>query len=372
MKETSIAIINDQQMFTGTFTQIYRMFENLKKHGLKCEFYQFLINSGVPNLPKGLKTVEGYLSKVNGNSKSLYNLKLAVNFLSGRNWKQFKDVSGDVIILSYPSLLPLTRYLKRTIVEGHDLYFKYPKNKSGILGAYMRRMYNLYKNADHIIANSEFTKGEFIRELGISNEKISVVYRSVDETVFHPGKSDLRSKLHINNDPTLLLSVGGDGKNKNIETIIKLMKTLPENFLLLRVGRNFNTMKLIDSLGLSRRVIILGNVDQSLLSELYRGSDILLFPSTFEGFGIPVIEAMASGLPVITSNSASLPEVVGDAGIMCDPFDLKCWKNSVESIANDEALRIRLREMGIRRSKFFSTERQFTSLMAAIETVGRK
>ncbi|MEM3771768.1 MAG: glycosyltransferase family 1 protein [Candidatus Micrarchaeia archaeon] len=372
MKETNVAFINDQHVFSGVFTYTYKIFENLQNHGLRCEFYQFLIDSNVQNLPAHLKIREGYFSKFNGNTKFVYDLKLAVNFLSGRNWKQFKNVSAEVVILSYPTLLPLARYLKKKIVEGHDLYFKYPENKSGILGAYMRRMYNLYRNADHIIANSEFTKGEFKRELGISNEKISVVYPAVDETVFHPGKNDLKSKLNINNDSTLLLSVGGDGRNKNIETIIKLMKTLPENFLLLRVGRNFNTMKLIDSLGLSRRIIILGNVDQSLLSELYRGSDIFLFPSTFEGFGIPVIEAMASGLPVITSNSASLPEVVGDAGIMCDPFDIECWKNSVESIANDEAIRIRLREMGIRRSKFFSTERQFTSLMAAIETVERK
>lgn len=368
MLESEITIINDQHIFSGTFTQTYRIFRNLKRHGIECEFYQFLIDSSVSYLPEGLKLKKGYLSTLNWNHKSFYDLKLAINFLSGRNWKTFRKISADVVLLSYPSLLPLTRYFRKTIAEGHDLYFMYDGNEAGTLGAYTRRTYKHYKEAGHIVANSEFTKNEFIRLLDISPEKISVVYRAVGD-IFCPGKCDIRSKLGIDESSVILLSVGGDNPNKNIETIVRLIKELPQNYILIRVGRNFRTEKLIKKLGLGNRIIALGNVEEMFLSDLYRCSDIFLFPSTFEGFGIPVIEAMASGLPVISSNTTSLPEVVGNAGLLCDPYDLNCWKNKIETLVTDKHFYAKMRDKGIERSKYFSLDNQFVQLMKVIESV---
>jgi len=167
----------------------------------------------------------------------------------------------------------------------------------------------------------------------------------------------------------ILLSVAGDQPNKNIETVIRLLKLLPDNYKLIRVGRNFGTIKSVSELNLGKRVIFLGNVDSDMLANLYRGSDIFIFPSLFEGFGIPVLEAMASGIPVITSDRASLPEVVGDAGIVCDPFDLEFMRDSILEITENDSLKAELVSKGLERSKIFSSEKQFEALTAIIEKV---
>jgi glycosyltransferase involved in cell wall biosynthesis len=364
-----LAVINDQHLFSGTSTQIYRIFQNLKKQGNECGFYQFLVNSNGVEVLGDIQPVYGYFSKFPVNSKTIYDLKLAINFLTGRNWKQFKRIDADVAILSGPTLLPLSSYFKVTIVEGHDLYFIYERNREGVLGTYMRMMYKQFDDANQIIVNSDFTKKEFIKELGISPNKISIVYRAVDSSIFHPGESDIRLKLHLDKKSKLLLSVGGDNPNKNIETIIRLLKSLPNEYVLLRVGRNFYTEKLVDDLGLKTRVIFLGNVSESFLAELYRGCDILLFPSIFEGFGIPVIEALSSGLPCLVSNRTALPEILGDAGILCEPYDLDCWKNSIIDLMTDETLYKTKSEKGIRRASFFSMENQYSALKSVIDNL---
>jgi glycosyltransferase involved in cell wall biosynthesis len=366
VEDTKVALINDQHIFSGVYTETYRMFLNLKRHGIKCNFYQLLLSAKGFSPTGDVKVRYGYLSKFESNSKFLYNSKLALNFLTGRNWRQFKDVDGRVVILSGPSLLPLTSYFKTTIVEGHDLYFSYDGHKSGVLGAYMQRMYRQFKNATHIIANSEFTKREFIAILGIDPENISVVYPSFDEFPVFMARNEIRSKLNVDIDSILLLSVGGDNRNKNIETIVRLMKFLPNNYILIRVGRNYNVSKLIKELDLEKRIIKLGNIDESLLAQLYSGTDIFLFPSIFEGFGSPVVEAMSFGLPVIASSMAALPEVVGGAGFLCDPFDIDCWKDKILSLATDEHLYNLAKEKGINRAHYFSAENQYLSLMKVL------
>ena len=183
------------------------------------------------------------------------------------NWRSFKNIDSDVVILSGPSLLPLTGYNKKTIVIGHDLYFLECKNEPIFLKLYMRTMYKRFKDANYIIVDSEFTKNEFIVKLKLDENKVQVVYPYVDFEIFHPGITNIRGSLNLNEDDILILSVGGDGANKNVETVLKLIKKLPTNFKLIRVGRNFRINKLIIDLGLQRRVISLGNVDIKILTD---------------------------------------------------------------------------------------------------------
>ena len=292
--------------------------------------------------------------------------------MTGRNWKSFKDLKGDVQILSGPTLLPLTKYYRKTVVIGHDLYFLHHKGESLILQIYMKKMYKLFKNSKYIVVNSEYTKKEFMKNLQIDESRISVVYPAFDEGVFHTGTSEVRNKLNIKEGEVVLLSVGGDNPNKNVETIIKMLSKLPDNYKLIRVGRNFNTIKLISDLDLSKRVILLGNIDIKFLSDLYRGSDVLVFPSLYEGFGIPVVEAMASGIPVITSNRASLPEVAQNAGVICDPFDTECMFEAIMKITTIDSVKNELIKKGLERAKTFSSESQFKALIKVLELVDRE
>ena len=165
------------------------------------------------------------------------------------------------------------------------------------------------------------------------------------------------------------MSITGDQPNIKIETVIRLLKLLTDNYKLIRVGRNFGTIKLVSELNHGKRVIFLVNVDSDMLANLHRSSDIFIFPSPYEGFGIPVLEAMASGIPVITSDRAPLPEVVGDAGIVCDPFDLEFMRDSILEITENDSLKAELVRKGLERSKIFSSERQFEALNAIIKKV---
>jgi glycosyltransferase involved in cell wall biosynthesis len=356
-----IALINDQHPYAGITIHSMEICNNLRKHSISCDFYQFNLEPNPENSPE-IKRVNGLLSKVKSTSSLSYYSKLAVNFLTGLNWKSFKSIDADVILLSGPTLLPLTKYYDNIIAEGHDLYFLKELPANPVLKIYMKKMYRLYNKANFIIADSRFTLNEFINHLKVDRNKIGVTYGTFNPLVFHPGKSSLREKIGIEEDNFVVLSVGGDSPNKNVESIIKVIKGLPNNFKLLRIGRNFRFTRMIERLGLKDRVIATGNVSTDFLADAYRASDVLLFPSLFEGFGIPVVEAMASGLPVIVSNRGSLPEVAGDAGIVVEPLDIDAMVSYIRKLSTENHTYEDFRFKGLKRLQDFTEEKQFESL----------
>ncbi|MGC8622219.1 MAG: glycosyltransferase family 4 protein [Caldisphaera sp.] len=361
MEILNIDVVNDQHIYSGTYTHAEKIHENFLNHNYNSKFYQFSISEPINTLPSGTVLKKGFLFNIGRGNKLIYNSKLALNFLTGKNWKSLKGLNGDVQIFSGPTLLPLTGLYPNNIVIGHDLYFL-DHNGRIIESLYWKKMYKKFKKAKIIMVNSNFTKNEFIKKLGIDESKIFTVYPYVNRSIFFPRVSNIKIISGVKSEDKLLLSVGGDNPNKNIETILRLIKKLPENYKLIRVGRNFHTLKLVKDLGLNNRIINISNVDIETLSEIYRCVDIFIFPSLFEGFGIPVIEAMASGLPVITSNVTSLPEVIGDAGVLCDPYDIDCMIDAVMKITRDETLKIEFAKKGLRRIEIFSSESQFRSI----------
>ena len=237
---------------------------------------------------------------------------------------------------------------------------------STILNRYFRRQYQLFKTAKYIIANSEFTKSELIKLLDLNEGGISVVYPYFNNSIFYPS---IESHLEINHkrNEKVILSVGSDQPNKNIENVILTLKNLPDNYRLVRVGSTTHTGKLIEDLGLSKRISMYKNLKTEEIANLYRKADILLFPSLHEGFGIPLIEAMASGTPVVTSDRGSLPEVVGESGIIVDPLDPKKMAERILEVTTNEKLNEKIIFNGLKRAENFTMEKQFSRILPIIQ-----
>jgi len=209
------------------------------------------------------------------------------------------------------------------------------------------------KRADHIVCISENTRRDLIELFHVPPDKTSVVYLGF--TLTHPV-----TKTGNKPERPYLLYVGSRGGYKNFERLLHAYAStelLQGQFDLLAFGGgafNAKEVELISSLGLSvRQIRQVGGSDERL-AELYRDAAVFIYPSLYEGFGIPPLEAMSFDCPVACSNSSSIPEVVGDAALLFDPLSVESIGKAVVSLLQDQALRQTLVERGRERIKIFS------------------
>jgi glycosyltransferase involved in cell wall biosynthesis len=353
--------MHDGGPVSGISTYVYRLFKNLILHNQNVTLYQYFIFEPEINPPVGTVVLNKPKPMPHSNIKR--KILIALNLTLGSNWHHFKKIESDLTILSNPSLLDLTKYIKNCGVIAHDLYYLYKNSDPKFLNFYYKGKYKLFDNAKFIISNSNFTKMDLISKLNIDPKKITTVYPYIDKSLFFPGDSNFKYNYKLNNKIKIILSVASEQPNKNIETVIKLMTKLPENYILVRVGKNNSTLKLIKDLNLEKRVILKENITETELADIYRGSDMLVFPSLFEGFGIPVIEAMATGTPVIVSNRGSLPEIVGNSGIISDPFDIDFMAEKIQNILEDDRETKKYKELSLKRAELFTMENQYNQMM---------
>jgi glycosyltransferase involved in cell wall biosynthesis len=157
-----------------------------------------------------------------------------------------------------------------------------------------------------------------------------------------------------------LLYVGNRKPHKNIDRLLKAFaqSKLSDDLKLVMSGEpDIDTATLIKELKLEDRVVFVGLIDDDKLPEFYRGAVAFIFPSLYEGFGLPPLEAMACGTPVLTSNVTSIPEVVGDAALMVDPYDVEAIASGIKRLVEDSQLRKELSQKGIARAKLFSWDK---------------
>lgn len=234
------------------------------------------------------------------------------------------------------------------------------------------------KRADKIITVSEFSKLEIMKYLEVEASKIEVIPLGVDINYYHNNYSELdikktKEKYHINSEYFLYL--GTIEPRKNIERLIKAYgslynqkKDIPKLILAGKKGwlyeEIFNTL---EDLQLQDMVKFLGYVEIQDAPKLIAGSFAFVFPSLYEGFGLPPLEAMACGTPVITSNAASLPEVVGKAGLLVDPLNANSIKEAMLKVIIEPDLRNKLSEVGIQQAQMFSWEKTTRRIEQIIE-----
>ncbi|MDP3999869.1 MAG: glycosyltransferase family 1 protein [bacterium] len=295
------------------------------------------------------------------------------------NWRRgwqllWKTVGWPPVDLPGPrcDLWHFTNYVapptrKPFVVTIHDLTFvKYreyvePKNL-----AYLERFVpDTLQRAGQIIAVSESTRDGIVDAFKISRNKITVVPHAADprfgEEQDPVATGRIAKKYGIDRD--YLLTVGTLEPRKNLKTLFLAFSALRKHVreqLVVVGGKGWlfeETQQLIRKLGLADRVILTGFVPDAELPALYAGAKAFVFPSHYEGFGIPLLEAMTSGTPVVTSNTSSMPEVAGSAALYFDPDDDKGMRLAIERVLGDAKLRQRLVGAGHEQAARFSWER---------------
>jgi glycosyltransferase involved in cell wall biosynthesis len=233
---------------------------------------------------------------------------------------------------------------------------------------YARPMLNLVaRKAAHIVTLSDYSKTQIVERLGVQAEKVTAIYcgvngkfRCVDRKEAYAAVSDA-----LGIQEPYLLFVGSLKPHKNIFTLLQAFALLRKRHdirqRLLIVGDDAHwksrLVKECSRLGIHDTTTFVPYVAQELLPKVYAGADLLVMPSTIEGFGLPVLEAMASGTPVVCSRAASLPEVAGDAALYFDPASAEELAEKIEKVLSSRDLQESLRAKGLERAKQFTWEK---------------
>jgi len=289
-----------------------------------------------------------------------------------------RNQSGDINHIldhSYAHLLYMLDP-QRTLVTVHDVApLHFPNRRLSLSNlCWIIAWYGL-KRARQIVTVSRFTASEIHVHLQDETVKTYIVPNGVEET-FRPQSQEVLCRTrnrYRDLGEHLLLHVGHTHARKNLGTLIRAVKTLRSRGLqvgLIQVGGrpSKEIFKFIaDERELSGCIRFLGLLDDVELIALYGAVDVFVFPSLYEGFGLPVLEAMACGTPVVASNVASLPEVVDDAGFLVDPMDVNALADAIQKLLTDVELREDLRRRGLMRAKEFSWQRCAQATLAVYQ-----
>ncbi|MDD5147529.1 MAG: glycosyltransferase family 1 protein [Candidatus Daviesbacteria bacterium] len=386
---------------TGTENYSYQLLKNLAKVDRINQYIVYLRPLGTQGVP-----LQGWPD--NFRFRTINWLRLWTQ--GGLAIQTFRD---NLDVLFVPAhTLPVVRYPGlKTVVTVHDLGSEYLSSmhqiKQRVYLGFMQK-YQL-KIATKIIAVSKATKNNLVKKIGIDSGRIEVIYEGYDQNLFKPVKFDLlvNSLSQYGLKPgEYFLFVGTVQPRKNLERLIKafgkwlgvlpalrhwrtavhprsltfapatrrdtLLAVTPRHYKLVIVGQkgwmSEQIYKLPKQLGIEDRVKFLGYVPVKDLPVLYSGAVVLTFPSLFEGFGLPILEAQACGCPVLTSNISSMPEVAGKGAIFVDPYSTSDIVKGMVEIMNKDTKR-RIIEAGFLNIKKFSWEGCARETLKALEAL---
>jgi glycosyltransferase involved in cell wall biosynthesis len=292
-----------------------------------------------------------------------------------RGWEQIIPLLNgpyDLLHLPYDSCVAWKR--GKFVVTIHDikpLLFPALRSKRSLAGMIEQWLVgDRAKKVDHVITVSESSKRDIVHHLGLSPDKIMVVYPGVDSGWFaRPSAFRSEGKPYV-------LSVAGADPTKNVEAVVKAYAGLPPDvrnaFDLLLAGdvkKLPAVNNLVETMQLNRAVRFAGVVSDDELRRLYWGATLFVFPSLYEGFGFPVVEAMAAGCPVISSNTSSLPEVGGDAALFIDPHDVKALTDTVQRVLTSSELQQKMIRMGLDQAGKFLWDKTANETIAVYKKV---
>lgn len=304
-------------------------------------------------------------------------------------WEQvylpFRAIFESFDILHFPVSAPPYFQLSSTkiIVTVHDLTFiLYPETMTKISRFYWSFfMSRGVKTAKRIIADSKSTKDALIMHYNISLEKVQVIPLALSNFCSSILVSDFQTiKEKYGLPEKYFLYIGTLEPRKNVKRLLQAFHKAKSkkgiSHKLLVVGKRgwlfSEIFETVENLGLENEVIFTGFVPDEDLPGIYSGAEVFVFPSLYEGFGLPPLEAMSYGVPVLASNSSSLPEVVGDAGILVNPENPDDIADGILQLVANRSLRNQLKERGLRQAQKFSLERMAKKTLEVYEEVANE
>lgn len=367
MKKILIDAVSLLSPLTGIGRYTYEVSSRLQK--LSTDKYEIFFNYGyhlkeLYGLSNNQSTTEQKAKKLQAFIKKFPLLKKL-----SRSFYLFitKFYKTEYDLYFQPNFIPNPNIkTKKLICTVHDFSFKlqpqwHPKERI----EYFNENFDLVKKADYIITGSNFTKQEIIDYMQIPQDKISVIYHGVNHELYKPyPQNELKeTKAKFSLPKKFLLFVGSIEPRKNLLTLLKAYNLLTNDekgeLPLILVGfKGWENREIMQEIEKNRDYIrYLGFVSDSELAHIYNLAAVFIYPSLYEGFGLPPLEAMACGTPVIVSDVASLPEVCGDAALYVAPTDYIDIKNKILVIAKDEKLREELSQKSKAQAVLFSWDK---------------
>ena len=294
-----------------------------------------------------------------------------------RAWEQLTPAlvgSYDLLHFPYDSAVIWKR--SKFVVTVHDvkpmLFGSLEPRQSVSRWIEQRLIGDKWGRIDHILTDSYCSRGDIARCCGIPLDRITVVYPGVDNERFRPSTS----ALTFPPGRPYILCVAGADPTKNVETLVEAFIRLPpllrNSHDLVLAGdlrRRADLRERVAGAGIEKQVRFAGIVSDGALIALYQHAALFVFPSRYEGFGLPVLEAMACGCPVICSSAASLPEVAGEAALFIDPSDVEALTGRIAEVLSDPELRGQLRVRSLQQAKTFSWDRTARETIAVYRKI---
>jgi glycosyltransferase involved in cell wall biosynthesis len=312
-------------------------------------------------------------------------MRAAGGMLWGHAYFPYLLRKGRFDLLHSPSFVVPFACPCPSVVTIYDLSFlKFPQHFERRWRTYVNAvMPSVLRRVAAVICISEHTRQELLKSYEVSAQKVHVVYCGIDPAQFHPGAAaassgDWMKSAGIRKE--YVLHVGTLSERKNIPMLLRAVAQLRSqgrfaDYQLVLAGPEVSVLSgaseirgAIQNLGLSDIVVLTGQVPEGQLPGLYAQAKVLVMPSLYEGFGLPVLESMAVGTPVVASDATSLPEIVADAGLTVPPQDEPAWAQAIGELLENPARAQELRRRGLARAAQFSWQQAAVETLAVYRT----
>lgn len=267
------------------------------------------------------------------------------------------------------------RFARPAVITCHDIMPFQVKHNHNSLSEHLRRQnIQAMTHADRIIFVSSYSRQDFLNLFDYDPHKTCVIHEGVSD-VFQPrDKRQCRQELGLPLDRPIILHIGTEAERKNIPTLLevthRLTKEIP-NILLVRKGHaRHATRRRISKMNLAENVLYLRKSPaEERIARMYNAADVFLFPSLYEGFGLPAMEAMKSGCPLVASNVTSIPEITGEAALLHNPDDVGGFAASIRRVLTDDVFRENCIQKGLRQAANFSWQKTARETMSVYEGI---